>query len=110
MQTLPLGITQEMMDAAKEKHGTAKVFLLEDSEGINYGHVVMGRPTANVISEWEKWLDKNPFKSRQVLINGTLCNRQEELKLWEKNSEQYAALYDAATQMLPVGKATAKNL
>lgn len=103
-------VTKEMLDAAKEQYGFVKAFELNDSEGNNHGDVLMKRPSPTVISEFERFIDKNPLKARQVLINGCLINRHEETKAWDKNSEEFAALFDAAAQMLPVGKASAKKL
>lgn len=104
-------VTKEMLDAAKEEHGTnVKAFEISDSDGNSFGDVMMKRPSATVIEQFERFMDKNSMKSRQILINGCLINRKDEIKDWDKNSEEYAAVFDAAAQMLPVGKASAKKL
>lgn len=109
-ETTTHGLSATQIEDLKSIHGTLKVAELFDSEGTSHGFVVLGKPTAAVIGEFEKWIDKNPMKARGILVNGTLLTRKDEFKDMDKSSEKYAAAFDAAAQMIPVGKAVLKNL
>lgn len=109
-KNLPEGVTAEMVEEFKAKHGVVKVAELFDSEGNSFGSIILGKPSPNVMGQFEKLVDKDPMKARDVLLRGTLCTRREEILSWPKNSEEYAAVFDAAAQMIPVGKAVLKNL
>lgn len=108
---LPEGVTSEMVAEFKAKHsGEIRLAELFDSEGGSHGFVIVGKPSPNVIGQFERFIDKDPMKARDILLKGTLCTRRDEIFSWEKNSEQYAAAFDAAAQMLPVGKSILKKL
>jgi hypothetical protein len=106
----PIVVTKEMAEAERKIHGFVKVFSLEDGDGNSIGDAMFKRPSARVLSEWEKWLEKDPMKSRRILVNGTLLNRIEEVKEWESASDEFYAVYNAATGVIPAGKATLKNI
>jgi hypothetical protein len=104
------GLTPTQIEDLKAKHGILKVAELFDSEGKSQGFVVLGKPSAAVIGQFEKFIDKDPMKARGILVNGTVLTRTDEFKDMDRNSEVYAAVFDAAAQMIPVGKAVLKNL
>lgn len=111
MENLPEGVTAEMLEEYRKKHeGFLKVASLTDSEGESHGDIVVGRPSAYVIGQFEKFLDKDPMKAREILVKGVLCSRREEFINTPKNTEKYAACFDACAKMLPVGKSELKNL
>lgn len=103
-------VTKEMLDAARKIHGKVDVYSLDDADGNNYGDIMLKVPSPKALSEWEKWLDKDPMKSRRILVNATLVNRIEEIKDWAENSNEFYAAYNSATFMIPTGKGTLKKL
>lgn len=104
--------TAEQIAQAKDKFRQVKEAEIFNSEGETIGHILVGTPSPFTIKEFEKWIDKDSFKARMALINGSVClqEHKEWIKGFEKNSEEYAAVFDAVSQMLPVGKAVLKNV
>lgn len=112
MENLPQGITQEMIDLAKSKHSNVSVAELFDSEGKSFGNFLFGNPNPFAISQFEKFVDKETAKAKAALIMACLPieEQKEQVKKADKSSDFYAAVFDAAAQMLPVGKAILKKL
>lgn len=104
--------TAEQIAQAKEKFKVVKEAEIFDSEGNTLGFLLVGTPGSFAIKEFEKWIDKDSMKARLALINGTVClpEDKEWVKSFGNNSEEYAAVFDAASQMLPVGRAVLKNV
>ena len=112
MQKLPMSLTNEQLEMAQSTHKKVSECELFDSENTSYGKTFFGRPSSNVIAGFERYVDKDSFKAREILIKGTVClpEHKEIIMGWEKNSEEYAAAFDAAAKQLPVGKSEAKNV
>lgn len=112
MEKLPISITPDMIEQANQTHKKVEAFELFDSENNSLGFALFGRPSSNVIAGFERYVDKDSFKARGILINGSVCLKEHKdiINSWEKNSEEYAAAFDAASKMLPVGKAEAKKV
>lgn len=102
----------EQIAQAKEKFRQVKEAEIIDSEGTSIGFLLVGTPSAFAIKEFEKWIDKDSFKARQALISGCVCLTEDKewIKSFDKNSEEYSAVFDAVSQMLPVGRAVLKNV
>lgn len=111
-QNLPDGITQEMIAEAKRKHRSVKVAELIDAEGNYIDTILVGNPSTFIQNEWEKFIDKDLQRAKGILINGCIpCNEhKEKVKLLDKNSDAYMAVFDACAKMLPVGKSILKNV
>lgn len=111
-QNLPDGITQEMLTEAKRKHRSVKTAELLDAEGNHIGFILVGNPSTFIQNEWEKYIDKDLQRAKGILINGCVpCNEHKEMiKNFEKNSDEYMAVFDACAKMLPVGKSILKNV
>ena len=109
---LPEGVTPEMVEEFKKKHqGVVKCAKLLDPEnGGDFGFAIVGKPGVFAINQFDKLVDKDPLKAKLALINGTFCTRKEEIKTCDQAGNFFAACFDAAAQMLPVGKAELKNL
>lgn len=106
---LPEGVTEETMTAWKEKYGADKVkvaALPKDDDGNDYLDVVVTVPTRKVVGEFEKWLDKDPNKAKEILINSCLLTGKEIVKA---DDGLFYAAFDAITQLLPIRKAIIKN-
>ncbi len=108
--TLPDGVTSDMIEAWKKRYGNEKVKLAEiplDEDRSQFMAVICRVPDRKVMGEFEKWMDKDPNKSKEILINTCLLTEKEKVK--EVDFLFYGAC-DAITQLIPVAKSTIKNL
>lgn len=107
-------VTPEMVTEAKQKYPNTKMQIatLSTSDGEEIGEILVKAPSTFTQAEFEKNVDKNTLKSKTLLVNNCVVDKEQlaEINAWEKNSEEYAAAFDAAAQMLPVGKAVLKNV
>lgn len=107
---LPDGVTQEMIDAWKGRFGKEKIKLGEipmDEDRTQFLAVIGRVPCRKAMSEFEKWLDKNPDKSKEILINTCLLTCKEQVKA---DDFLFNGAFDFLTQLIPVARATVKNL
>lgn len=108
--SLPDGVTPENINAWKERYGAEKIKLAElpeDDDATKFMQVIVRVPDRKTISEFEKWIDKNPDKSKEILINACCLTRKDEIKA---DDNLYFAAVDAITKLLPVRTAIIKNL
>lgn len=108
--TLPEGVTQEQVDAWKERYGANKVkiaSLPKEDDGNEYLDVVVRAPGSKELSEFEKWIDKNPLKAKEILVNSCLLSHKVEVKASEY---LFLGATDAIAGLLPTPKAIIKNL
>jgi hypothetical protein len=107
---LPHGVTAEMIAAWKERYGAEKVKLASlplDQNGDKFLDVIIRTPGRKELSEFEKWIDRNPDKAKEILVNSCLLTSKEEVKAVE---ELFLAAADGIIQLLPTPKAVVKNL
>lgn len=107
---LPDGVTEEDIKAFKEKYGQNKVMLASlplDDDGNDYLDVIVTVPTRKVISEFEKWVDKNPDKAKEIMVNACLLTSKERVKADEG---LFFGAFDAISKIMPVRAAIVKNL
>ncbi len=107
---LPPGVTAEMIKAWKERYGEGKVKLASlplDQNGDKFMDVIIRTPGRKELSEFEKWIDRNPDKAKEILVNSCLLTSKEEVKAVE---ELFLAAADGIIQLLPTPKAVVKNL
>lgn len=107
---LPVGVSQEMIDAWKERYGQDKVkiaFLPMDDDGNEYKEVIVRVPDRKTMSEVEKWLDKAPDKAKEIMINSCLLSHKEEVKA---DDGLFFGAVDAITKLMPIRSAIVKNL
>lgn len=111
MDKLPIGISKEMIEEARTKHGIIKLATLSSPDtGEDHGVAIVGKPSAQAINQFEKFIDRDPLRAKMALINGTFCTRKDEIKNADPAGTFFAACFDAAAQMLPIGKAQLKNI
>lgn len=106
---LPEGITAEMITEAKLKHGEDKVkiaLLPIDDTGKTNVAVLVTVPGRRVIGEFEKWIDKNPTKAKEILVKNNLLSRVDEVM---GDDGLFYAAVDAIAELMPLRKATIKN-
>lgn len=107
---LPEGITQQMVDAWKDRYGKDKVkiaCLPMDDDGDEFKEVIVRVPDRKVMSEVEKWLDKAPDKAKEIMINSCLLSNKEEVKA---DDGLFFGAVDAITKLMPIRTAIVKNL
>lgn len=107
---LPEGVSAEMIKAWKERYGENKVKIASlpmDDDGKAYKDVVVRVPDRKVMSEFEKWLDKNPDKAKEIMINACLLSNKDEVKA---DDGLFFGCADAIAQLMPIRTAIIKNL
>lgn len=104
---LPDGVTQEMISEWKEKYGVIKRADLQDENGEFLRSVIMRVPNRKTMGEFEKWVDKQPNKAKEILINGCVLSDKEAVKA---DDVLFAAAFSAAVELIPVGKFTLADL
>lgn len=103
------GTTPEQIAKWKDLWGN-KVKLASlprDEEGTAYLDVVVKVPDSNVMNEFEKWMDKNPKKAKEIMVNGCLLTCKDEVK---GDEGLFLGAYDAICNLIPIRKAILKNL
>lgn len=108
--SLPDGITQETIDAWKKRYGQQKIKLGElpiDEDRTQFLAVVGRVPDRKTVGEFEKWMDKDPNKSKEILINACILSGKEKVK---DNDYLFYGAFDFITSLLPVAKSNIKNL
>lgn len=108
--TLPAGITQEMVDNAKSAYGVNRVKIAElpmDDDNSEFLSVLVRRPDRSVQGEFMKWADKNPNKADDILVNNCLLSHKEQVKADEG---LFQAAVDAIAQLIVTRKARIKNI
>lgn len=107
---IPDGVTAEQVAAWKERYGDKKVRLAQlpkDEDCNDYLSVVVRCPGSKELAEFEKWIDKNPLKAKEIMINTCLLSHKEEVK---GNEYLFLGAADAICGLLPTPKAIVKNL
>jgi hypothetical protein len=107
---LPEGVTADMVKAWKDRYGQNKIklaTLTSDDNSFNPIDVVVRVPDRTSMGEFEKWLDKNPNRAKEVLIKACLLSSKEAVLA---NDDMFMAAFNALAEILPIQKATIKNL
>lgn len=106
---LPDGVTVEMVAGWKERYGENKVKLakLTNEAGETTLAVIVRVPDRKTLGEFEKWIDRNPMKSKEIMVNACLLTEKERVKA---DDELFYAAFDAITELLPLRKAIVENL
>lgn len=106
---LPVGVTAEAIQAWKERYGNDKVkiaSLPKDDEGTEFLDVVVRVPDRKTMGEFEKWVDKNPDKAKEILINACVLSSKDVVKA---DDGLFYGAFDALVKLIPVRAAIIKN-
>ncbi len=107
---LPEGITQQMIDSAKQKYGADKVKYIDlplDDEGTSHKRVLACVPSRFVVGQYRKYSDKDPNKADNILVKNCLLSHKTEVLA--DDGLFYAAMNGIA-DLIPVRKSIVKNL
>lgn len=96
---LPAGITEELVQGLKEKHG--EVILAEIGEEPNVMSVVAVRPPKMAICEYEKWSESDPDKAKQIMVNAGLKSHVDQVYA---NDYLFMSVYAAVCELQPIRK------
>jgi hypothetical protein len=102
-------IDQAQIDAWKEKYGQNKVKQLDlplDDRGENFLTVYARVPDTRILSEWEKFSDKNPQKSKEILVKNCLLNEVDQVMA---DQDLFFSAVAAIGELIPIRKAIIKN-
>ena len=106
---LPGGVTPDALEAWKQRYGANKVkiaSLPKDDDGTEFMDVVVRTPDRKVLGEFEKWVDKNPDKAKEILINSCVLSSKDEVKA---DDGLFLGAFDALVKLIPVRTAILKN-
>jgi hypothetical protein len=106
---LPVGVTPDALEAWKQRYGASKVkiaSLPKDDDGTEFMDVVVRTPDRKVLGEFEKWVDKNPDKAKEILINSCVLSSKDEVKA---DDGLFLGAFDALVKLIPVRTAILKN-
>jgi len=107
---LPEGVTEEQIKAWKERYGAKKVKIATlplDDDNVETMDIIVRVPDRKTMGEFEKWVDRSPNKAKEILINACVLTKREEVKA---NDDAFFAAFDAISELIPIRKATLKNL
>ena len=106
---LPEGVTPEMMKAWQERYGQKKVQIATlplDDDGDKTMDVIVRVPDRKTVGEFEKWIDKNPDKAKEIMINACVLSGKDAVKA---DDDAFFAAFDAVASLIPIRKAILKN-
>lgn len=106
---LPKDVTVEMLEGWKQRYGVGKVMIASlptDDDGTEFFDVVVRTPDRKVLGEFEKWVDKNPDKAKEILINACVLSGKEAIKA---DDGLFLGAFDALVKLIPVRTAILKN-
>lgn len=102
-------VTPEQIAEWKAKYGENKVKQIDlplDDEGKEYLTVYGIVPTRRILSEWEKWSDKNPDRAKEILVKNCLLTEVDRVL---NDQDLFFSAIGAVTELIPVRRAITKN-
>jgi hypothetical protein len=107
---LPPGVTPEMVAAWKERYGENRVKIASlplDDDGTEWTDVIVRVPDRKTQGEFEKWVDKNPDKAKEIMINACVLTGRDMVKA---DDGLFGGAFDALVKLMPVRSSIIKNL
>lgn len=107
-QVLPEGITAEMIDAAKVKHGADKVRLIEiiNDETNETKTVLAAVPSRAVIGQYQRYEANDPKKAQEILVKACLLSHKDEVLA---DDALFFGALSGIAELIPVRRAVVKN-
>lgn len=109
VKQLPEGITEEMIRAAKLKHGDDKVKFVDlplNDEQTEFLTVLAAVPSRTITSTYRRFADSDPKKADEIIVKNCLLSHKEQVLA--DDGLFYAALNGIA-EMIPMRKGIVKN-
>ena len=109
-KTLPVGITQAMIETAINKYGEKGLKLIdlpEDEDGVSYLTVLACVPSRTVVGQYLQWADTNPKKAQEILVKACLLSHKDEVLA---DDGLFFGALSGIAELIPVRKAIVKNL
>lgn len=110
IKNLPVGISQEMINQAVEKHGEKNVRLIEimNEDGNAVELTVLAIvPTRTVLGQYRKFADNEPKRADEILVKACLLSHKDEVMA---DDGLFTAALTGIADLIPVRKAIVKNL
>lgn len=106
---LPAGLTPEMIEKLKQEYGTRLRIadLPRDEYETEFLPVIVCVPDRKTVNEFEKWVDSNPGKAKEIVVNTCLLTHKEEVKA---DDGLWFAAVNAICSLFPLRKAVVRNL
>lgn len=106
-ETLPEGITQEMINAAKAKGQIVKLAEVPiDDEG-NTRTFLVCVPSRNILGQFRRFMDSDPKKADDILVKNCLLSHKEEVLA---DDELFAGVMATIADLINVRKGIIKNV
>ncbi len=105
---LPEGVSQEQWNSWKDKWGDKikRIHLPLNDDNTEFFTVAAMVPSRKTLSDYEKWVDKNPDKSKDILITDCLVTGVDVVKA---DDVLFNSCVGAIAEMIPIRKAIIKN-
>jgi hypothetical protein len=103
-------VTPEQVAAWKEKYGEKKLRIFQlplDDNGDQTLDVYARVPDNRILSEWEKFSDKNPLRAKEILVRNCILTDTDQVL---NDQGLFLSALSALTELIPVRKAIIKNL
>jgi len=107
---LPDGVTQEMIDAWKERYGADKIFLstLSNEDNEELCKCIIRAPGRKELGEFEKWVDKNPDRAKEITVKACVLSPNKAEIIADQS--KFLSAFDAIAAKFPIGRSSSKNL
>lgn len=107
---LPEGITQEMVDQAKAKHGEGKVkciSLPKDDDNNEFLNVLAIVPSRSIVGQYRRYADTDPKKADEILVKNCLLSHKDEVLA---DDGLFFGAVTGLAELIPVRQGIVKNL
>lgn len=108
VEQLPEGISQSKLDELKKNYGkrVKRISLPLDDSGDEFFDVITLVPDRRVMGLFEKFMDKDPDKSKDILVKNCLMSGKDKVM---GDDELFIICAGAIAETLPIRKAIIKN-
>ena len=108
---LPEGVTPQKVDEWKAKYGegNVKLAVLKKNDQGETMDAVVHTPNRTVIGEFEKHVESNPNKAKEVLVKGCVLSGLDEI-MREGNDLLFFSAFNACSKLMPKAESELKNL
>jgi hypothetical protein len=103
-------VDENVIQSFIDKHGKSKLRKLElpmDDIGLKKLEVIVLIPNRPTMSQFMKYIDSNPNKAQEILINQCLLTSKEEVYA---DDALFFSCFSGIADLFPIRQATIKNL